>query len=179
MQQGKFAGDPGFTETAEDRQRDMEARWRQNKWDHRFMDVARLVASWSKDPSTKCGAVIVRPDLSICSVGFNGFPRGCDDHPDLYSNRELKYERVVHAEVNALLAAKEPVRGYALYSWPPGIGPSCSRCTSCIVQAGISRVVHVLQEGADINVRWRESIAIGLTMFKEAGVEVIQLEDYA
>ena len=29
-----------------------------NKWSHRFLDMAALVASWSKDPSTKCGAVI-------------------------------------------------------------------------------------------------------------------------
>lgn len=145
---------------------------RRQKWDFRFLRVAEMVASWSKDPSTKCGAVIVRPDLSICSVGFNGFPRGCSDDPGIYANRELKYERVVHAELNALLAAKEPVNGYTLYSWPPSIGPSCARCSAHIVQAGIGRVVHVRQDTSDLNARWGQSIKIGLDMFSEAGVVV-------
>ncbi len=142
----------------------------QIKWDERFLEMAALVASWSKDPSTKCGAVIVRPDRSVASVGFNGFPRGCLDMAELYANRELKLERVVHAEVNAILAAKEPLLGYTLYSWPP-----CARCAATIIQAGIKRVVHRHQESADINVRWRDSIQIGLDMFAEAGVEVVRL----
>lgn len=152
----------------------MEAE-RQLKWDHRFMRIAQIVASWSKDPSTKCGAVIVRPDLSICSVGFNGFPRGCNDADEVYADRALKYERVVHAEVNAILAAPEPVRGYTLYSWPPGIGPSCSRCSATMVQAGIKRVVHYGEELNDLNSRWAPSINIGKDMFREAGVEVVTL----
>jgi len=39
------------------------------------MDLARLVASWSKDQSTQVGAVIVDQDKRIVSTGFNGFPR--------------------------------------------------------------------------------------------------------
>ena len=29
------------------------------KWDKRFLELAKLVGSWSKDPSTQVGAVIV------------------------------------------------------------------------------------------------------------------------
>lgn len=66
------------------------------KWDRRFLRLAQEVASWSKDPSTKTGAVIVRPDKTIAAIGYNGFPRGCDDAPELYAHRETKLSRVVH-----------------------------------------------------------------------------------
>jgi dCMP deaminase len=150
-----------------------------NKWDLRFLRMAELVAGWSKDPSTKCGAVIVRPDKSIASVGYNGFPRGCSDASHLYENRELKYERVVHAEMNAILAAKESLVGCTMYTWPRGLGPSCARCSAHIIQAGLHRVVHI-QQGTDFANRWGESAKIGLTMFQEAAVQVIAIsgEEY-
>ena len=52
------------------------------KWDRRFLALAEHVADWSKDPSTKTGAVIVRPDRTIASMGYNGFPRGMADTDD-------------------------------------------------------------------------------------------------
>jgi dCMP deaminase len=52
-----------------------------DKWDARFLDLARHVATWSRDPSTQTGAVIVRPNRTIASVGYNGFPRDCNDDP--------------------------------------------------------------------------------------------------
>jgi dCMP deaminase len=108
------------------------------KWDARFLDLAQLVASWSKDPSTKTGAVIVRPDRTIASVGYNGFPRSMSDANRLYEDREQKYSRIVHCEVNALIHAHEPVRGYTLYTWP---FLSCDRCFVQLAQAGITRFV--------------------------------------
>lgn len=142
-----------------------------HKWDRRFFDLASLVSTWSKDPSTKCGAVIVRPDNTIVSVGYNGFPRGCDDDPEIYANRELKYERVVHAECNAILNAREQLDGYTLYTWPAGWGPTCSNCAKHVIQAGIAHVFHlkVLDEFA---ARWKAQAEIGLQMYKEAGVSV-------
>jgi dCMP deaminase len=143
-------------------------------WDTRFIEMAALVASWSKDPSTQCGAVIVRPDRSVASVGFNGFAKGCSDAPEFYENRELKYERVVHAEVNAILLAREPLAGYTIYTYPPGWGPSCARCSSHIIQSGITRVVHY-QDTSEFAARWKDSAEIGLAMYAEAGVEVVHL----
>jgi len=143
-----------------------------NYWDRFFIGMAEYVATASKDPSTKCGAVIVRPDKSVASVGFNGFAKGCDDDPALYANRELKYERVVHAEVNAILLAREPLAGYTIYTYPPGYGPSCARCSSHIIQAGIIRVVHI-QDKSEFALRWKPSAEIGLKMYEEAGVEVV------
>lgn len=150
-----------------------EEQEREFKWHKRFMDMAQLVASWSKDPSTKCGAVIVRPDLTIASVGFNGFPRGCDDSDDIYANRPLKYERVVHAEMNAILSCQERPVDHTIYVWPPSNGGSCARCSAHIIQSGISRIVHIAGEFGDS--RWEESLAIGNQMFREAGVEIVVL----
>src|SRR3989344_2191240 len=87
---------------------------RTEKWDRRFLALAEHVAQWSKDPSTKTGAVIVDPNNRVVSLGYNGFPRGVNDLPERLSNRELKYKIIVHCERNALLFARESVRGYRL-----------------------------------------------------------------
>lgn len=110
-----------------------------DKWDIRFLQMARLVSTWSKDPSTKCGAVIVRPDKSVVSVGFNGFPRGMSDDSALYANREEKYSRIIHCEVNALIQAKMDVFGCTLYTWP---FMCCDRCAVQMIQAGILQFVY-------------------------------------
>ncbi len=139
----------------------------QHKWDARFLDLAKLVASWSKDPSTKVGSVIVRPDRTVASVGYNGFPRGCDDDAELYNDRAVKYERVIHAECNAILNAKEPLDGCSCYIWPL---PSCANCAATLIQSGIQHVVYPL--GHPTVERFKDSIAIGDQMFKEANVWV-------
>ncbi len=144
------------------------------KWDTRFLELAEQVASWSKDPSTKCGAVIVRPDKAVVSVGFNGFPMGCDDGAHLYEDREMKLSRVVHAELNAILHAREALHGYTIYTHPSGWGPSCDRCSAYIIQSGIKRVVHK-RDTSKFASRWKEPAERGLQMYAEAGVEVVHL----
>jgi len=138
----------------------------QEKWDRRFLDLAAHIAGWSRDPSTKVGAVIVRNDRTIASVGYNGFPRGVEDLPERYEDRPTKYLMVVHAEINAVLAASEILSGYTLYVHP--LCP-CATCAAAIIQTGISRVVTV-ESDKDIE-RWRDSFDASLTMFKEAGVQ--------
>lgn len=134
-----------------------------SNWHQRFLDLAEHVASWSKDPSTKVGAVIARPDNTIVSLGYNGFPRGiADDHR--LQNRETKYEMVVHAEENALLMAREPLRSCSIYTWPL---PPCSRCAAKIIQSGISLVVS-----PPTPARWRENTAFACQILHEAGVSV-------
>lgn len=104
------------------------------QWDYRFLRLAKEVSSWSRDPSTKTGAVIVRPNKSVCSVGYNGFPQGMLDLKKHYDDRETKLSRIVHCEVNALLFAREPVENYYLYTYPFA---SCDRCVVQMLQAGI------------------------------------------
>jgi dCMP deaminase len=130
--------------------------------------MAKLIADWSKDPSTKCGAIIVRPDRTIASVGYNGFPRGCDDDPALYDDRETKYSRIVHCEMNAILSAREPLKGYTLYTVP---FISCDRCASHVVQAGIARCVAPAPSDDTLS-RWTLSIERSIAMFDECGVTV-------
>lgn len=138
------------------------------KWDRRFMELAFLVSTWSKDPSTQCGAVIVRPDKSVASMGFNGFPRGMPDDEELYEDREEKYKRVIHCEINAVLQAKEPVKGYTLYCYP---FLTCDRCSVHIIQAGIIRVVAP-RCPADKAERWEEAFTRARKYYKEASVTV-------
>lgn len=108
------------------------------KWDTRFLDLAQSVSTWSRDPSTRVGAVIVRPDKSIASIGYNGFPRKMADDLELYNNREEKYSRIIHAEVNALVQAKTDVTGCTLYTYP---FMPCDRCLVQLIQAGIETFV--------------------------------------
>ena len=123
-------------------------------WDTRFLQLAETVASWSKDPSTKTGAVIVRPNRSIAGVGFNGFPIGMSDEPSLYANRETKYSRIIHCEINALLFVNESVNGYTLYTWPFA---SCDRCCVQMIQAGITRFVFPALPNS-LSSRWDASL---------------------
>ena len=109
-----------------------------SNWDARFIALAKVVASWSKDPRTQVGCVIVRPDKTVASLGFNGLPRRIVDSPHLLEDRAMKHRLVIHAEENALLHAREPVAGYTIYTWPV---PPCSRCASKLIQVGIARVV--------------------------------------
>lgn len=136
-------------------------------WDARFLELARLVASWSKDPSTKVGAVIVGNDKRIISTGFNGFPRGVDDSP---TDREVKLMRTIHAEDNALSFARRDVTGMTIYV----TRPPCARCAAKIIQSGITRVVSPLPP-VDFTERWGAEMAQARLMFNEAGVTVITL----
>jgi dCMP deaminase len=86
-------------------------------WDLRFLTLARLVASWSKDPSTQCGAVLVRPDKTIAGIGYNGFPRAMVDDPAVLGERLTKYPRILHAEWNAVRSCRDgDLTGVACYS---------------------------------------------------------------
>lgn len=108
------------------------------EWDLFFLGMAKYVARKSKDPVTKVGAVIVRPDKTVASIGFNGFPKGMDDHPDLYKERDAKLTKVIHAEMNAREFAGESVKGCTIYVWPY---MPCARCAVHLIQAGIQRFV--------------------------------------
>lgn len=133
-------------------------------WDKKFLDMAEMVSLWSKDPSTKVGAVIVDKNNRLISVGYNGFPRGIPDDERL-KQRDKKYDIIVHAEMNAILFANVPIQGFTLYTYP---FEPCSRCASVIIQTGISRVVS-LPNKED---RWEANFEISRNLFKEAGVKL-------
>ncbi len=137
-----------------------------DKWQKRFFDLAALVSTWSKDPSSQVGAVIVDDKKRIISVGFNGLPIGVEDTNERLETRELKYELVVHAEANAILTAQRSVAGCTIYVHPY---LPCSRCAGAIIQAGISRVVV---EDRPIPERWLTNFNLAKSILEEAGVKV-------
>lgn len=144
-------------------------RDRQHKWDHRFLALAEHIAEWSKDPSTRVGAVIVRPDLTVASFGFNGFPRGVGDWAVRLDKRPIKYAMIVHAEINAILHAREPLHGYCIYT--SALHP-CSQCAAAIIQTGIARVVS---PAPAVDPKWEDNMRIARTMLDEADVEVVEI----
>lgn len=141
----------------------------ETKWQARFLALTKEIASWSKDSGTKVGSVIVRPDRTICSVGFNGFPRGIEDSPSAIANRDTKLLRTIHAELNAILSAKEALNGYSIFVWP---FQPCSQCAAAIIQSGIKDVYCPFTDHLS-NDRWSESFKNALQMLDEANVRVI------
>ena len=138
-----------------------------NKWDIRFLELAKGIAGWSKDPSRKIGAIAV-DDRSVVAQGYNGFPRGIEDYAERYEDRDLKYKLVVHAEMNVIYNATYngvSLDGATLYVW--GL-PVCSECAKGVIQTGIGRVVMPKQ---DIPDHWTESWKLTQTMFEEANIE--------
>ena len=139
------------------------------KWDLRFLKIAHEVQSWSKDPSTKCGCVLVK-DRRVIATGYNGFPANISDSLDRYQNREFKLAAVVHAEKNALFnAAKNgsTTEGCTAYvTWPP-----CSQCASALIQAGVSKVI--CPATATAPERWIDNFILAGNLLYEAGVTVI------
>jgi len=137
------------------------------KWDTRFIDLAKLVASWSKDPSTQVGAVIVDKDKGIVSTGFNGFPQGVDDEA---TDRDIKLLRTIHAEENALLFARRDVTGMTVYV----TRPPCARCAVKLIQSGVSRVVYPLPP-VDFVERWGNEMREANAMFSQVGTTITAL----
>lgn len=138
--------------------------------DRRYADLAEHVAGWSKDPSTKVGAVIVGVDPREVALGYNGFPPGIDDSEERLGDRETRLRMTQHAERNALDNSRFDVRRGTLYvTFFP-----CSECAKSVVSRGISRVVcpppSDRQPWSD-DARWTSEV------LSEAGVSVASSRD--
>jgi dCMP deaminase len=138
-------------------------------WNQRFFDLALHVAGWSKDPSTKVGAVIVNNKKQVLSHGYNGFPRGIEDSEERYADRPTKLQLVCHAERNALDNALFDVEGATLYST---LFP-CTECTKGIIQRGISTVVTKDWRTASNRSVNAFAFETSESMLLEAGVKVL------
>jgi dCMP deaminase len=139
-----------------------------NKWHKRYIELARTIAQWSKDPSTQCGAVIIGKSGQVLSQGYNGFARGMSDDEELYNNRESKYSRIVHAEMNAIYNASRSgvsLAGATVYIH--GL-PCCHECAKAMIQVGVKEVVM----GTSNNIRWNESCGTATDFLNEANVKI-------
>jgi len=148
-----------------------------DKWDVRFIELAKHVATWSKDKSTQVGSVIVNPiDKNPISMGFNGFASKVDETKKERHERPLKYSYTVHSEANAIAnAAKngQKTKDCVIYvNFFP-----CSNCAGLIVNAGINKVI--CENEPDFNdERWGESWKISYNILIEGGV-LIKYLNYA
>ena len=142
-------------------------------WDEYFMGVAHLSGFRSKDPNTQVGCCIVSRDHKILSMGYNGFPIGCDD--DCFpwireSDNPLdnKYFYSTHSELNAILNYRGGnLEGCKMYVT---LFP-CNECAKAIIQAGIAKVIY-----ADNKYDGTPSVIASMKMFDAAGVEYEKYE---
>lgn len=140
---------------------------KETKWFNRYMALCDHFAQWSKDPTTKVGAVIVDNQGRLVSMGYNGFPRGVRDNFTRLNNRETKHKFTCHAERNALDQAPGSVEGCTLYV---PLFP-CNECAKSIIQRGIRRVYTFVPDPNYDN-PWNWDVTKQL--FDEAGVDLIE-----
>lgn len=138
-------------------------------WDARWMDVARLAATWSKDRSRSVGAVIIDRRQHVVALGWNGFPRGINDDVGDRHERPAKYLWTEHAERNAIFnaaASGNATLGCTMYLvWFP-----CADCARAIIQAGIESIVAIEPDWGDP--KYSADFAVVREMLSEAGVGV-------
>ena len=140
-----------------------------DKWDKKFIDQAKLVATWSKDTNRQNGAIIVNDDNIVLSQGYNGFPIGCDDSVKARYERPQKYMYTEHAERNAIyFAARNGVmiKGSRMYATMF----TCSDCARAIIQSGIKKIIAPAPDTE--HPTWGEHFKIAIIMFEEANVEI-------
>jgi dCMP deaminase len=135
------------------------------------MEMAQVISTWSKDPSSQIGAVVVNDERRILATGYNGFPKGIADTEERLNNKEEKYSRIIHAEMNALMNALYSgvsLKDSTLYVY--GL-PVCSSCAKCVIQAGVKRVVipTIKTNKANWQAVWELESA---PMFAESGVQI-------
>lgn len=146
-------------------------------WDAYFIKMSKLVATKSKDRSTQVGAVIVGTDNEVLSIGFNGFPRGVDDHVECRHERPAKYMFVCHAETNAIYNAARigvKLKGSRMYM---NFDPTpCCDCTKGVIQAGIVEIIGPNIPFPGKGDMWVESLRVADEMLLEAGVRRVTVE---
>ena len=147
-----------------------------DKWDRRFISLAEEVATWSKDPSRKVGAVLVK-DKTRFAVGYNGFPPGISDTEERLLRNEVKQQLTNHAEVNAILNAAKigfTTEGCRLYcTYHP-----CHRCATAIISSGVNCVICP-SPNLDPESKWRGSQSMASDLFFEANVLVLYSDEFS
>ena len=139
-------------------------------WDEYFMGLAHLSSKRSKDPSTQVGCCIVDTNNKVVSIGYNGFPTGCNDDAFPWDREgdfcNTKYPYVVHAELNAILNSKLNLNNCIIYV---SLFP-CNECAKAIIQSGIKKIVYESDKYADT-----DAVKASKKMLIAANVEYVQL----
>ncbi len=91
-----------------------------------------------------------------------------EDRAEWYENRAEKYDRVIHAEMNAIKHANEDIEGYAIFI----TGPPCKDCAKHIASWGISEVVWSDHSERTLPERWRLSLDRAKTILRDCSVKI-------
>lgn len=138
-----------------------------NSLDIEFLREAKKLSKESKDPSTKVGCIITSGKY-VVTQGFNKIPEAIATN-EMYEDRSLKNQVIIHAEVSAILDCdnrlSEYIREGTAYIYPL---LSCAHCTSVLIEAGIKRVVSLESD----NPRWKESLELSKILFQKADIVV-------
>lgn len=140
------------------------------KWINRFMALAELISTWSLDPSTKVGAVLVTADCKVIGIGYNGLFSGMNDgllntteggHCDVHGGdlREFKLAHTVHAEINAFANKTVLKTDKELYLFVTK--PICSECAKHAVLNKVSGI-YCKSADADFSDRWKNDVAVSV-----------------
>ena len=121
---------------------------------------------WAKNSyctRRKVGALLVK-DRMIISDGFNGTPAGFENIcEDPATGKTKPY--VLHAEANAITKVAKSgnnSQGATLYV----TDAPCLECAKLIIQAGIKRVVYLIEY----------SVRDGIELLRRAGIEVCKYD---
>ena len=145
-------------------------------WDEYFMGIALLSAKRSKDPSTQVGACIVNKDKRIIAIGYNGFPKGCEDDEFPWGKTDsdplnTKYPYVVHAEANAILNSAGSNKDSTVYVT---LFP-CNECAKLLIQSGVKHIVYMteIHKGTVSDLASKKMLdAAGVTYEKMPEIEI-------
>ena len=142
--------------------------------DRKYYDLARYIADeFSKDPSTKVGAVLVGTDRRLVAFGYNGFPPAVRDLPERLADRDAKLKLTQHAERNVMDNARFPTEGATLYV----TGFPCSECCKSVSSKGIRRVVCPAESSEPRMSRepWASDARWSRLILEESGVELVEV----
>ena len=147
-------------------------------WNQWFLQGVYWIASKSKDPKTKIGAIIVK-DNRIISTGYNGIPHGVNDDISWRHERPEKYKWFEHGERNAIYSAAKygiSTENAVLYT----NAMPCADCARGVIQAGIKQV-YVHKQFTDLTEsivrdQWKGHHIATASMLNEAGVGFFEVD---
>lgn len=130
---------------------------------------------FSKDPSTKVGALFLAPgSFQVLSMGYNGFCRGIDDTKNSRWERPAKYLYVCHSEQNGIYNACR--RGTSLEKSIAVVTLfPCSDCAKALIQVGVETLISIKPDFTEK--RWGAQFKVSMEMFEEVGMKLILLDE--
>lgn len=150
------------------------------KWISRFMQRAFDIATWSKDPDRKVGAVITSASKRVLAEGYNGFPSGLNMDEATVEDKELKLAYTVHAEMNCIVGLLSSFKinngerdRHLFLTMPP-----CVECAKFIASTtGLTGIKYVHVFNNDLSKsKWNDSIKLGKSLLVEMDYEVNTIE---